>query len=179
MKTELTVKLLQHLCQKKQDEGFTLIELLVVIIIIGILSAIALPSMLSHTGKAKQAEAKQNIGIVNRAQVAYRTEYSQFAASFDALAIGSLAGSSNVTTTNYSYTIVGGTDTATIIATARDTTLKAYSGGNSRNTSVSNDTVIASIICEAITPGTTAADAPLVSTSADPACPSNYENLNQ
>lgn len=42
----------------QKEQGFTLIELLVVIIIIGLLAAIALPSFLSQTDKARFAEAK-------------------------------------------------------------------------------------------------------------------------
>lgn len=154
MRAELKAKFLQHLNQKKQDEGFTLIELLVVIIIIGILSAIALPNFLNQSAKAKQSEAKQNIGVVNRTQTAYRTENSQFATSFDVLAIGTLKGNDSSTTSNYSYTISGTTENATILANAQDASLKGYAGGNQRSTNATGESIVSSIICERTTAGT-------------------------
>lgn len=89
MKTDLKAKFLQNiLSKKKENEGFTLIELLVVIIIIGILSAIALPSFLNQANKAKQSEAKTYVGSMNRGQQAYFLENSDFTTDINELGIG-------------------------------------------------------------------------------------------
>lgn len=91
-------KLLQQLNQKKADKGFTLIELLVVIIIIGILSAIALPAFLNQANKARQSEAKQALGAINRGQQAYYLERQIFSNNIDGLGLGL-----QTSTENYSY----------------------------------------------------------------------------
>ena len=50
--------------QKNGSEGFTLVELMIVIVIVGILSAIALPNFLNQTKKAAATEAKQQVSSI-------------------------------------------------------------------------------------------------------------------
>jgi type IV pilus assembly protein PilA len=142
MKTELKAKFLQHLIQNKEGEkGFTLIELLVVIIIIGILSAIALPSFLNQANKARQSEASTYVGSINRGQQAYFLERNVF---------GGLSnlelGISN--TKNYTYaTTPSGTVDAVTTATPI-ATLKGYAGRVYVGTGSDNSATTLAILCE-------------------------------
>jgi type IV pilus assembly protein PilA len=69
--------MLQSLRARTGDEGgFTLIELLVVVLIIGILSAIAIPAFLSQTSKASDSAAKTQVGTLQTTIDAYASEHS-------------------------------------------------------------------------------------------------------
>ena len=71
------IQMFYRLRQRTQNEGgFTLIELLVVILIIGILSAIAIPAFLSQKSKANDAGAKTQVGTLQTAMETYSTENS-------------------------------------------------------------------------------------------------------
>jgi type IV pilus assembly protein PilA len=61
--TSLNSKLQLAILNRKKgrnllEKGFTLVELMIVIVIVGILSAVALPNFLSQTNKARGAEGK-------------------------------------------------------------------------------------------------------------------------
>lgn len=179
MKPDLQAKFLQHLnTKKKSDEGFTLIELLVVIIIIGILAAIALPSLLGQVNKARQAEAKNNIGTMNRAQQAYQLEYSEFASDIGLLGVGL-----RTETENYQYDISG--DTGGVIlnrATSKEVTLKSYYGavGTLLTTAgaATSEVVTIAMACESLDPTTAQFATAVTPTNIDDGtCQGDYKSL--
>ncbi|AFZ14224.1 general secretion pathway protein H [Crinalium epipsammum PCC 9333] len=177
MKPELQAKFLQHLNRKQSDKGFTLIELLVVIIIIGILAAIALPTFLNQTAKGKQSEAKNTVSAVNKSQTAYRVESTAFAGDMSTLSLGL-----PTQTTNYTYAVGGSTETATVTGTARDASLKGYSGANVRYTDANSQSAIASVLCENLAPGTGTVTAPTtvpgaVTVGSAASCPATAKTL--
>merc|ERR1711990_170303 len=46
------------------EKGFTLVELMIVIVIVGVLSAVALPNFLNQTDKAKATECTTKLGSI-------------------------------------------------------------------------------------------------------------------
>ena len=78
MKTQLQIRLIQHLTLRNKNKGFTLIELLVVVIVIGVLAAVSLPNLINQIGKARETEAKTSLGVMSRGQQAYHYEHSKF-----------------------------------------------------------------------------------------------------
>jgi type IV pilus assembly protein PilA len=150
MNSQFKLKLIQALNKKNGNKGFTLIELLVVVIIIGVLAAIALPNLLGQVAKGRQAEARNNLGVVNRAQQAYRLENATFGL-IEALPV--------TTTTTYYQAIGGGANdpvfaTHTVAAqTQFNNDIRDYSSAVGQTSAGA----FSAVICEGTTPNVTVA----------------------
>ncbi|MFS8899918.1 prepilin-type N-terminal cleavage/methylation domain-containing protein [Synechococcus sp. H60.2] len=76
----LRAKLSQFLLSRAK--GFTLIELLVVIVIVGVLSAIAIPQFLNQIRRSRVAEAQAALTDVSRGAEAYRMDWTQYPTAY-------------------------------------------------------------------------------------------------
>ncbi|MEA5616952.1 type IV pilin-like G/H family protein [Cronbergia sp. UHCC 0137] len=178
MKTELKAKFLQYILDKKQpEEGFTLIELMLVILVMSILTAIALPSLVSQAKKAQQAEGKQVVGGMNRAQQLYFFENGAFAPHINNLAI-SIPEQTNIYQYQVNNTV---SDAVGNNGMARLRDLKSYLGSVVNVINSDNDSIAFASFCESETAGIVTTSLPPATTGTGvnfaPTCPSNYESL--
>lgn len=126
LQTALMRKLSQTSGQKKNllQKGFTLVELMVVIVIVGILSAVAIPNFLASTDKAKATEAKTQIAsILKQGQAYYQENPTVLTASMDAAALTAAFKSpaDDATKFNYAATFNSTSGVFTVTATANST----------------------------------------------------------
>src|SRR6476620_1620113 len=88
---------------RREEKGFTLIELLVVVIILGILTAIAIPSYLSFTGRAKTSAAKANLRSLIPSVESWYADHGTYAG----MDIGQLKTSYDQSLNTAVYSVVG------------------------------------------------------------------------
>ncbi|MBU6186773.1 MAG: type IV pilin-like G/H family protein [Synechococcales bacterium] len=151
MTTEFKIRFIRY-GQIHDNSGFTLIELLVVIVIIGILSAIALPSFFRQANQAKQTEARIYVGTINRAQQAYRLENPEFATTSASLGAGLPPSSKGYT---YTLSTTPSAFATFVTGTSSDPALKAYIGAVQLvQSTTTTEPIAVSILCEALNPGT-------------------------
>jgi len=63
---------------KRSKKGFTLIELMIVVVIVGVLSALAIPRFMRAATKSKQSEAREILKQVYTMERAYFIEHETY-----------------------------------------------------------------------------------------------------
>jgi len=169
------------ICKKKQ-QGFPFVGCLTTFLVLGILGAITLPSLTSCTNKGKQAEAKQNVGAMNRSQQAYYLENNAFSNSLQSLGLGI-----RTPTVNYEYSTRATKTAAFSYGIARKATknTKSYVGGifvvpatNLDPKADKKEMITLGIVCEAISSGNTRPTEPTLQKGV-PTCGSDTKNLGK
>lgn len=156
---------------RKSTTNSVVPQVVIVELVVAGLACIALPSMFSMVHKAKQAEARQNVGAMNRAQQAYFLEENTFTNSIEKLGIGIRA-----QTVNYDYSIQATPKAVFNYGVSRKNGVKSYVGAvfvvpttNSNSSPTEHEVNTVAILCEANSPGTARPVAPIYQKS-KPVC---------
>ena len=119
-KKQLIHSLLGRIDQKrrKSNSAFTLVELLIVVVIVGILSAVALPQFFSQTKKAAATEGTQQASSIAKQASAYYLEQGSLG-TVDA-DCSDYAGTIDTTNTNFTYACSGDKEAFVVTATGKN-----------------------------------------------------------
>ncbi len=88
----------------KNEKGFTLIELMIVVAIVGILAAIAIPNFLTYQARARQSEARVNLGAIFTSETSFISDNPANLYAADFVQLGWRPSGQ----TRYTYAINGG-----------------------------------------------------------------------
>ncbi|MBI5872791.1 MAG: prepilin-type N-terminal cleavage/methylation domain-containing protein [Candidatus Omnitrophica bacterium] len=94
--------------------AFSLVEIMVVVIVIGILAGISIPRYSKFVERGRSAEARNILGNIRSAELAYLTEYDIYTNSLTSLQIA--APTACNASFYFSYGIVNGSGTFTATA---------------------------------------------------------------
>lgn len=127
MQAKLSHDLAKRLSKKTGvlQQGFTLVELLIVVVIVGILSAVALPQFFSQTKKAAATEGTQTASSIAKQAAAYYLEQGSLG-TVD-VSCETYAGKLNTDNTNFTYECSG--DKSAFIVTAKGKTTNDNTNG--------------------------------------------------
>jgi len=122
-KTELLRNLAKRAASRsaKSPNGFTLVELLIVVVIVGILSAVALPQFFSQTKKAAATEGTQQASSIANQAAAYYLENGAIASGDTHTNCTAYAGTIKTDNTNFTYACSGTKEAFVVTATGKDT----------------------------------------------------------
>ncbi len=162
----------------KKRHSFFGVGTLTILLVLGIGVFSTLPNLLSCGSKAKQAEAKINLGALNRAQQSYYSEFKTFTNSLTDLSIGIKPQS-----TNYDYSIRTLKTVAFHYAIAREgLPVNSYVGAvfhvPTTKAAQKNELTILGIICEAVRPGSIPPAHPTL-VKGVPTCASGTRDVSQ
>jgi type IV pilus assembly protein PilE len=101
-----------------QQKGMTLVELLIVVVIVAILATIALPSWNSQVQKARRADARNTLMVVQVEQEKYRADNGSYASSMSDLGLSAY---NSTARDYYNVSIVSSSATAFVASAAPNT----------------------------------------------------------